>query len=207
MEAKERIVNKAHELFMRFGIRSVSMDEVANHLGMSKKTIYQFYTDKDALVADAIDMEICGQEAECLLQKKESENAIQEVFLAMDMVLDMLSTMNPTLVCDLEKYHPEAYKKYTDYKNKFLYAVVRDNLQWGIRDGLYRPDINTDIITRFRLASMFMIFNPELFATGKHSLSQVVSEITDNFLYGLVTSRGLRLVHKYKQQRQKKIAL
>lgn len=207
MEAKERIVNKAHELFMRFGIRSVSMDEVANHLGMSKKTIYQFYTDKDALVADAIEMEICSHEAECLLQKKESENAVQEVFLAMDMVLDMLSTMNPTLVFDLEKYHPEAFKKYTDYKNKFLYAVVRDNLQWGIRDGLYRPDINTDIITRFRLASMFMIFNPNLFASGKHSLSQVVSEITDNFLYGLVTARGLRLVHKYKQQRQKKIAL
>ena len=58
MEQQERIVNKAHELFLRYGIRSVSMDEIANHLGMSKKTIYQFYADKDALVEDVIDIEI-----------------------------------------------------------------------------------------------------------------------------------------------------
>ena len=79
MEPQERIVSKAHELFMRYGIRSVSMDEVANQLGMSKKTIYQFYADKDALVEDVICIETNSNQAACLLHKQKSENPIHEM--------------------------------------------------------------------------------------------------------------------------------
>ena len=103
MEPQERIVNKAHELFMRFGIRSVSMDEVANHLGMSKKTIYQFYADKDSLVEDVIDIEINESQTECTQHREKSENAIHELFMAVDMVLEMLTKMNPMVIFDLEK--------------------------------------------------------------------------------------------------------
>lgn len=203
MEPQERIVNKAHELFMRFGIRSVSMDEVANHLGMSKKTIYQFYTDKDSLVEDVIDIEINESQTECKKHREQSENAIQEVFMAVDMVLEMLTKMNPMVIFDLEKYHPKAFKKHTEFKNKFLYAIIRENLDWGKTEGLYREEIQSDIMARFRLASMYLVFNPELFPTGKHSLPGIITEVTDNFLYGLVTAKGQKLIQKYKQQRQK----
>jgi AcrR family transcriptional regulator len=207
MEPQERIVNKAHELFMRYGVRSVSMDEVANHLGMSKKTIYQFYADKDALVEDVIDIEINASEAECTRHKQHSENAIQEVFMAVDMMLELLTKMNPAVIFDIEKYHPKAFKKYLDYKNKFLLAIIRENIEWGKTEGLYRMEINSDIITRFRLASTFMVFNPDLFPLGKHSIGAVISEMTDNFLYGLASAKGQRLIQKYKQQRLKTISL
>src|SRR4051812_47289463 len=124
MEAQERIVGKAHELFMRYGIRSVSMDEVANQLGISKKTIYQFYTDKDALVEDVIDIELSKSERGCTMHKKQSENPIHEIFMAVDMLLEMLSQMNPTLIFDLERYHPKAFRKYSEYKNKFLLSMI-----------------------------------------------------------------------------------
>lgn len=124
METQERIVMKAHELFMRYGVRSVSMDEVANHLGISKKTIYQFYADKDALVDDVLNIEINNGEMECTRQKQKSENAIHEVFLAEDYMQEMLSHMNPSVIFDIEKYHPNAFKKYTDFKSKFLYAII-----------------------------------------------------------------------------------
>ena len=65
MEQQERIVVKAHELFMRYGIRSISMDEIATHLGISKKTIYQFFADKDALVASVVDIEITNNIRDC----------------------------------------------------------------------------------------------------------------------------------------------
>lgn len=203
MEQQERIVTKAHELFMRYGIRSVSMDEVANHLGISKKTIYQFFADKDALVEGVIDLEIKASEVQCVMHNQKSENAIHEMFMAVDMILDVLSKINPTVVFDLEKYHPKAFKKHTEFKNKFLYAIIKKNLDWGKTEGLYRDEIQTDILTRFRLASMFLVFNPEMFPMGKHSLTTVVSEITDNFLYGLATAKGHKLIQKYKQQRLK----
>jgi AcrR family transcriptional regulator len=114
MEPQERIVSKAHELFMRYGIRSVSMDEVANQLGISKKTIYQFYTDKDTLVEDVIDIELSSSEKMCKAHRHKSENPVHEIFMAMDMVLDIFSRMNPALIFDMEKYHPKAFKKYND---------------------------------------------------------------------------------------------
>ena len=207
MEHQERIVNKAHELFLRYGIRSVSMDEIANHLGMSKKTIYQFYADKDALVEDVIDIEINLNRTDCVLHRQKSDNAVHEIFMAMDMVQEMLGKMNTAVIFDLEKYHPVAFKKYHDHKNKFLYTVIRENLDWGKREELYREEIQSDIIARFRLTSMFMIFNPELFPLGKHSLATIITEITDNFLYGLVTPKGQKLIQKYKQQRLKTITV
>lgn len=188
---------------MRYGIRSISMDEVANHLGMSKKTIYQFYTDKEALVEDVIDIEINNNQAECTSHKEKSENAIHEVFMAVDMLLDLLTKMNPTVIFDLDKYHPKAFKKYNDYKNKFLYTIIKENLEWGKSEGLYREEIQSDILARFRLASMFLLFNPELFPLGKHGLAVVITEMTDNFLYGLASLKGQKLIQKYKHQRQK----
>lgn len=203
MEQQERIVKKAHELFMRFGIRSVSMDDVANHLGMSKKTIYQFYADKDALVEDVITIEITGKQFECNQHRNKSENAIHEIFMATDMLLELLTHMNPALIFDLEKYHPRGFKKYNEHKNSFLYTMIKENIEWGKNENLYREEIKADILARFRLASVFLIFNPEVFPGGKHALPELVSEITDNFLYGLTTLKGRKLIAKYKQQRQK----
>ena len=205
MEPQERIVIKAHELFMRYGIRSVSMDEVANHLGMSKKTIYQFYADKDALVEDVIEMQINANQLECNMHKLKSENAIHEIFMAVDMMLEVLTNINPNVIFDLEKYHPKAFKKHNEFKNKFLFTIIKQNLESGKEQGLYREDINADILARFRLASTFLIFNPEFFPHGKHSVSAIITEMTDNFLFGLATNKGQKLIEKYKQQRLKTI--
>ena len=100
-----------------------------------------------------------------------------------------------------------AYKKYNDYKNKFLYAIIKENIEWGKKEELYRTEINADIMTRFRLASIFLVFNPELFPLGKNSLPAVITEMTDNFLYGLASSKGQKMIQKYKQQRQKTITV
>ena len=207
MEPQERIASKAHELFMRYGIRSVSMDEVANHLGMSKKTIYQFYADKDALVEDVINAEVHEKQCECRVHRDKSENAIHEIFMATDMLLELLTHMNPALIFDLEKYHPKAFKQYNDHKNSFLYTLIKENIEWGKREGLYREEILSDIMARFRLASVFLVFNPDAMPTGKHSLPAIVQEITDNFLYGLASAKGQKLIQKYKQQRLKTTTL
>src|SRR5829696_9202746 len=106
MEVKERILVKAHELFNRYGIRSVSMDDIAAQLGMSKKTLYQYYADKEELVSGVFIAIIEGNKTRCLSDKKLADNAVHEVFLAFDMVQEMFSKMNPVVIFDLQKYHP-----------------------------------------------------------------------------------------------------
>jgi AcrR family transcriptional regulator len=207
MEAKERIVNKAHELFMLYGIRSVSMDEIAAHLGMSKKTIYQSFEDKDAIVDGVVNIEIEMNEKNFAQQKILAENAVHEIFLAIDMIQEMLKGMNPSILFDLEKYHGSAYKKFRDHKNNFYYGMMCDNLNRGIIEEMYKKDINIDIMARFRVSSIFLIFNPEVFPSTKYNLTETFWEITANFLHGLVTPKGNKLIDKYKLQREKKQSL
>ena len=204
MEIQERIAQKAHDLFLRYGIRSISMDEIASQLGISKKTIYQFYADKDALVDSVIDIVVNSNTDECCIHREESENPVHEILVATDMVQEMLNTMNPTIMYDLQKYHPATYKKIADHKNEFLYKLIKENLEQGIATQLYRPEINTEILSRFRLASVFMLFSPDLYPLGKYNLGTIIEEVTIHFLYGITTAKGQKLVQKYLLKRQKK---
>ena len=120
------------------------------------------------------------------------------------MVQEMLNTMNPTIMYDLQKYHPATYKKIADHKNEFLYKLIKENLEQGIATQLYRPEINTEILSRFRLASVFMMFSPDLYPLGKYNLGTIIEEVTIHFLYGITTAKGQKLVQKYLLKRQKK---
>ena len=201
MEIQERIRQKADELFRRYGIRSVTMDEIATQLGMSKKTIYQYYTDKDQLVdAVAVDEIHFSQEC-CTRDSAAAENAIEEIFKVMEFVEVMFRNMNPSMLHDLEKYHPGGYKKFLEHKNKFLYEMVKKNIERGIREELYRPEIDIEIMSRYRLETMMIAFNTNVLPTSKLNFVKLQQEILEHLLYGLATLKGYKLILKYKQQR------
>lgn len=203
MEAKERIMVKAEELFMQYGIRSVSMDDIANNLGMSKKTLYQYYADKDELVEAVIDSHINEIQTECIDCRDHAADAIHEVFLTMEHISEELSNMNPVVLFDLEKFHHRAFQRFRDYKNKFLATIIARNMEWGIRDELYRPDLNIDVMCKLRLETMMIPFNVAVFPPGKYNLASLSQEIIEHFVYGLATVKGHKLIQKYNQQRQK----
>lgn len=203
MEMKERIQLKAEELFKKFGIRSVTMDEISNQLGISKKTLYQSYTDKEEIVQAVFSRIMDENKQSCLRDREKSENAIHEVFLAFDSVLEMFSELNPAILFDLQKYHPNVYVGFNAYKYEFLYNVIKENLQRGIREEIYRPELNIEIMTRYRIESSMLAFNTEVFPQSKKDLAGVEKEILEHFLFGIATAKGVKLVQKYIQQRLK----
>jgi AcrR family transcriptional regulator len=203
MEMKERIQQKAEELFKRFGIRSVTMDEISYQLGISKKTLYQSFTDKEEIVTAVFDRMMDENKSKCVMDKQLAENAIHEVFLAFDHVLQMFTEMNPAIIFDLHKYHPNVYAKFHAYKYEFLYNVIKDNLNRGVKEELYRAEINIDVMTRYRIESSMLAFNTEIFPQSKKDLAGVEREIMEHFLFGLATSKGTKLIQKYIQQRTK----
>jgi AcrR family transcriptional regulator len=200
---KERIQQKARELFMRYGFRSVTMDEIAGQTGISKKTLYQFFEDKDALVEAVMRSELDYMQTQCTKQMKEAENAIEEIFLDMDAMEVVMDAMNPQIVFDLEKFYPKTFEKFKKHKNNFLLDVIKKNLERGIEEEVYRNDFDVDIIARFRLESAFLIFNPELFPHIKYSLNKVSTEIYYHYLHGIATPKGKKLIDKYILQRKK----
>ncbi len=204
METQTRILTKSHELFMLYGIRSVSMDEIANHLGMSKKTIYQYFKDKDALVEGVINIEIERHHEEFSRYAAISENAIHEMFLALDTAQEMFKHMNPSVMFDLQKYHSSGFEKFRAHKNTFFYEITKANIERGKQEGLYRANIDVDVLTRYRLANMFLMFDFEHFPSTKFTPIQIITETTDNFLHGMATQAGLKTIEAYKQERKNK---
>ena len=203
MEQKDRIQQKAHDLFMQYGLRSVSMDDIAAALGMSKKTIYQFFSDKDELVDVVVDEELKQTQQDCMFCKSKSANAVEELFLTMQQIHDQLQNMNPMVLYDMQKFHPPAYEKFRKHKNEFLFKMIRNNLERGVKEELYRSEINIDVICKFRLEAMMIPFNIAVFPPGKYNLADVTQETMEHFLYGLTTLKGYKLILKYKQQRLK----
>ncbi|HRD43367.1 MAG TPA: TetR/AcrR family transcriptional regulator, partial [Ferruginibacter sp.] len=105
-DTRQRIKTEASLLILKYGLRSMSMDDIATHLGMSKKTIYQHFKDKEELVGDIINDMLKANESDCSCNISDSENAIHEIILAMDMLQGLIPTINPSLLNDLQKYHP-----------------------------------------------------------------------------------------------------
>jgi TetR/AcrR family transcriptional regulator, cholesterol catabolism regulator len=187
-------------------MRSVSMDDIANNLGMSKKTLYQYYADKDELVDAVVDSHIKGIQNDCLVCREDAKDAVDEIFITMERILEEFSNMNPMVLYDMEKFHFRAYQRFREHKDKFLAQVIRQNLEWGLKDELYRPEIDIDVICKFRLESMMIPFNVSVYPPGKYNLSDLSEKIIEHFVYGLATIKGHKLIQKYNQQRQKNLS-
>ena len=205
MTVKERIQSTAHSLFMQFGIRSVSMDDIANNLGMSKKTLYQYFADKDELVDAVVDDHIKLIQGDCTGCRIDANDAIHEIFITMERIIENFTNMNPMVLNDLAKFHYKAYQRFRDHKDKFMANIIAANIEWGKKEELYRADINTDVLTKFRLESMMIAFNVNVFPPSKYNLAELSEHIIQHFVYGLTTVKGHKLVEKYNQQRQKKM--
>ena len=203
MEARERILVKAHELFNRFGFRRVTMDEIAVKTGMSKKTIYQYFENKDEIVHAVVDEHINRNCSICELNSHNAENAVHEIFLNIETISDLVGDMNPTVFEDLEKYFPAVFVKLYQHKNEYFSRKVKDNLLKGIREGYYRKELNVDIMTKFRIETVFLPFRQEIFPYSKYNLAEVQKEILEHYLYGLCTPEGQKLIKKYENLRIK----
>ncbi|OFY93289.1 MAG: hypothetical protein A3K10_07745, partial [Bacteroidetes bacterium RIFCSPLOWO2_12_FULL_31_6] len=161
MKTKDRILKGAEELFFKYGIKSITMDDISKHLAISKKTIYHYFDDKNQVVETLMKERMRVNECEVEQIAKESENVIIEVFGLMKHLSAMFSQMNPNLFYDLQKYHPDSWKLFKDFKEECVERMVENSIKKGIKDGLVRSDINPKIIARMRMEMVEIGFNPQ----------------------------------------------
>jgi AcrR family transcriptional regulator len=199
LEPKEYIISEADKLFSKYGFKSVTMDDIAKHLGMSKKTIYQHFSDKDELVNIVISAKIASHECTITEGFNNAKNAVEEVFFAITSMNETLNAMNARLFYDLQKYHPKAWLHFNTFKQNKLRETIANNLKRGVEEGFFRKDLNLEIITQMRLDQVDIIFNPSYqYDNSKHSLAQIMTEITTHFLYGVCSLEGLKYIDTYK---------
>jgi TetR/AcrR family transcriptional regulator, cholesterol catabolism regulator len=198
MSQTERIIEGGEELFLTAGIKSVTMDDIARHLGMSKKTIYQFFKDKNELVMALVKKKLQDDEAQMSEIIGKSGNVIEEMINMMKCSEEIFSRINPIVVHDMQKYHPDAWKQFQNFKSDVLIHTLEELLTKGIKQGYIRPDIDVKILARMRVSQVELGFNTNMFPVAEFSTWKVQYQFLEHFNYGVCTLKGYKLLNQYK---------
>jgi AcrR family transcriptional regulator len=198
MVQTDRIIQGGEELFLQAGIRSVTMDDIARHLGMSKKTIYQFFKDKNELVVALVRKKLKEDEDQMNAIISRAENVIDELFNMMKCSEEIFARINPVVVHDLQKYHPDGWKEFQQFKAEIMIQKFEQLLTKGIDQGYIRPEIDAKIIARMHVHLVEMGFNNLIFPITEFNTWKVQKQFLDQFSYGICTIKGIKLLNKYK---------
>ncbi|MBL4707998.1 MAG: TetR/AcrR family transcriptional regulator [Flavobacteriales bacterium] len=189
-QKEKEILMQAAELFTKYGIKSMTMDDVARHLGISKKTLYQYVDNKKDLVKKSIQLHI-DEEQCCMKEVLQSEgNAIDELMMMTKMVGSQMKEMHPSVIFDLKKYHLDAYKGLLLHRDDFIYSSVKRNIENGMESNLYRSNINSEILTRLYLSMVNVILDPEITSLSQHSAADIHTEMIRYHIRGIASSKG-----------------
>jgi TetR/AcrR family transcriptional regulator, cholesterol catabolism regulator len=197
LEIKDRIIAKARELFFRYGVKSVTMDDIASDLGISKKTIYLHFEDKDDIVYQLMLWEMNQDKCDWDDLEKTSKDVIERTVKSMELIKQAFTEINPTAFFDIKKYHPKSWQIFQDHKQNFILASIIKDLKDGIEQGYFRPDIKVDILAKMRLEQIELGFDPQVFPPQKFGIVEVELTMLDNFIRGILTEKGLQVYQEY----------
>lgn len=190
-EKQHEILGKVAHLFMRFGIKSMTMDDIARQLGISKKTLYQFVSDKNDLVVKVM-QGIVDQEKEvskrlCAVH----DNAIDMLFELSKDVSQKFGQIHPSINYDLEKYHPEAWNIFEDFRTTFVADCIEENIINGVKQGLYRENLDPFVISRLYANKMEMCTDSDVFPSSKYNFKDIHLELMRYHIRGIASEDGL----------------
>ncbi len=190
VDQKLQILEASSQLYMKHGIRSVSMDDLARHLGISKKTIYQYYENKDALVTAMILSHVEEEREEVEKILASSENAIDQMQQIARMALRTLAEVSSGTMFDLQKYYRKQWLTITDLHKKLIHSVIKQNIERGVTEGIYRPEIDAEIIARVYGEIAFSVINHDVFSMHNFSMQEVYKQAFHYHINGILSPKG-----------------
>jgi TetR/AcrR family transcriptional regulator, cholesterol catabolism regulator len=199
-DVKDKILTGARDLFLKYGVRSVSMDDIARQLVVSKKTIYQYFADKDEIVTQVAQQHLEDDRCEFDKVVSKAKNALDELVRMSLHLRKRMQDLNPALLFDLQKFHSKAWNEWTEYRKSFVHQQVMRNIKQGMEEGLFRSDLNPEILAAMRIEMVQLAFNTDVFSPAQFKLHEVHMQLFDHFIYGLLTEKGRKLYEKYKQE-------
>jgi AcrR family transcriptional regulator len=190
-EELKNILMKVRVLFMKYGIKSITMDDIAREMGISKKTLYQYVENKNDLLNKILDLEL--EESDCAMEKisKSEINAIEALFIVLKFLNQVTKEYSPSAIYDLKKYYPDLYSKMNILRREKIYNRVMKNLEKGISEGLYRNDINEELIAKIQVERIENAIDSDYLSIDELSTPDVFLEIFKYHIRGIATEKGL----------------
>ncbi len=167
------------------------MDDVAGHCNISKKTIYQIFSDKDSIITAVMrrhmEHDVCGIAA----IHEQAISALDEIIQISEFMKKDIAEIHPSILYDLKKYHKDAWELFNTHKNTIFYESVANNLEKGVKEGVYRSNIDIRIMAKLRCMEIEAMFNPEVFPPNEINPTMLQLNFIDHFIRGLCTVEGL----------------
>ncbi|MBS9522985.1 TetR/AcrR family transcriptional regulator [Litoribacter ruber] len=201
METREKIIEITTERIARFGVRSVTMDDIARAAGVSKKTIYQEFGDKEQLVYDVFTSEL-DRDAEMVEGFfKEPGGVIGHLIKLSKFIRDTFTNMHPMVLNEIQRYYPRCWQQFEKFKEEHAIQSIIKLLEEGKQEGIFRKEIDSEILAQLRMEQITLSFDPMKFPPDRFNLLNVQMQLFDLFLYGILTEKGVKIYHeKMKHQ-------
>ena len=199
---KEKILKKAVDLFLNFGFKSITMDDIARDLAISKKTIYSHFSTKLKLVKAStfyvFEQVNAGMCSICTVD----QNPIEEIYLIKSLVMEQLKGEKSSPQYQLQKYYPRIFATLKKKQFEIMQGCVKDNLNRGITQKLYRESINVEFIARIYFNAMLAIKDKDLFPLNKFSMNMLMENYIEYHLRGICTQKGLDKLNQLTNSNQ-----
>jgi AcrR family transcriptional regulator len=194
------ILERVRELFYKHGVRSVSMDDISRDIKISKKKLYQIFSSKKELVERLLELERQNFEIIFDTNNFDGVNALDILLIVSKELGERFKGVSPSMTFDLKKYYPDVYHAHVEERIEFIFGKIRINLDKGIKQGMYRDDLSTELLARLYIRRLIDLHNPEIFPADKFSFQTLFEVMFDNFIRGIVNEAGISY---YEQQIQK----
>lgn len=197
MELRDRIIAAAFELFLKYGVRSVTMDQISGELGISKRTLYETFKDKNELLREGLDYfsNIKRKEAKKLVKK--SDNVVETIYILARKGEEMKQQINPLFFEDIRKYHPDVHALLSKEGRYRDYSLTRDLLSKGINDGLFKKGLDIEMVNNFFHQVMNIVMNEDIFPKEAYTHEDIFRNIIMPYLIGISTDKGKEQIQKY----------
>lgn len=202
MDAINLILKVSVDLFRQYGFRTITMDDIARKAGISKKTLYQHFISKSEVVGRAVTWfhESVRQQLE--EQVPSATNAVDGMLRMNKLINQTFQQVNPMALLELQRYFPEAYQLFREQFVDRDIALIRDNIQRGIREGLYRNGLDAELLARYRVECCLLLFQPDSLLHG-HPQAYTTIVIAEHFLFGLMTESGEKYYQNHCENQKK----
>ncbi|MGA2824267.1 MAG: helix-turn-helix domain-containing protein [Bacteroidales bacterium] len=190
------ILEQVRRLYHRYGIKSVTMDDVAEHLCISKKTLYKYFTDKEDLVRNIVMMDHSKRNKFFQEIKNKDLNAIEELFEVYRMINTMFRDYNASMEYDIRKYYPDLYSKVKEIRRNKMYNTMYINMNKGKKEGLYRKELNSKIIARLHVFKVENMFDNDIFTMEELISVKVFNEVFVYHMQGIMSENGRTFFEK-----------
>ncbi len=194
---RQEIIQASDTLFLKYGIKSISMDDIAREIGISKKTLYEHIESKEDLIKEIMQAHIEEDQQYITDIQSNQLDAIEQMIQIASYVVNILRKMNPRTMYDLKKYYRKIYTSWEIFQRVHIYEVIYKNLSDGIDKDLYRDNLDIDIITKLYVSNSMLIVDDTLFDATKYHRDKVFLEHIKYHMHSICTTKGLRLFKKY----------